>query len=574
MTWINSYWLWGLPVIWGLLGFAARSQQHSSGWQHWLEPHLLDALLEKRSETPRILQWPWLVGCILSLLVIALAGPSWQHREQPLLVPTSARVMLIDLSSSMLATDIAPSRIEWARQYLISRLDDGFAGETALIAFAGETYVVSPLTRDHKTLRRFIKALDPQQMPSDGSRLDLAIRQASDLLSTTPTGGGRILVISDGIETTALTREAAALARQANQALTVIATGTEQGAPLPDGKGGLRRDQNGQIIIAAADPESLRQLAESTGGLFLDNPDSPITLRESDWFEIDSSKPAAEDTNVSRSPENGGFWLLWLVLPCLILLFRPNALPVVLVFIGFGSGINEARAANWSSWWLNGDQQAWQALQANRPTDAATSAVDPLLQAYARYQMSDYRGVLELNGLERDADGLYLRGNSMVQLGLMKQALTSFQRAIDLRPDFSAARYNLALVRFYLDRQSAASNGDSEATGSAEDNSDILGQNNTQNSQSGSSVDNEESAGDRAGLGAGIVKELGRIPDEEIDAAVIEAELQQIIENLQNESKLPQQDQLERWAETLNSDLGDLFQRKFLRDYQRATGDR
>ena len=96
----------------------------------------------------RVPDWRWLFAIVLSLLILALAGPSWQQREQLLLAPATARVLIIDLSASMQAADISPSRIEWARNHLLNIVADDFDGETALIAFSGQTYVVSPLTRD------------------------------------------------------------------------------------------------------------------------------------------------------------------------------------------------------------------------------------------------------------------------------------------------------------------------------------------------------------------------------------------------------------------------------------------
>ena len=184
---------------------------------------------------------------------------------------------------------------------------------------------------------------------------------------------------------------------------------------------------------------------------------------------------------------------------------------VLLVVLTAGSG-SKTPLPTGPDWWLNDNQQAWRALQANRPADAVESATDPLLQAYARYQIDDFRGVLELDDLGDTADGLYLRGNAMVQLGLMRQAITSFEQALGLRADFSAARYNLALVRFYLEQQPDAGGGDDQNGESTEDNSDILGQGNNQSAMSAGSVDNESGDGNVGGLGAGIVKELGEYP--------------------------------------------------------------
>lgn len=573
MTWLSVQWLWALPVVWGLTWLSYRYRQQDNGWQRWIDPVFLNLMQESTDGRDRLPAWHWLLAITLSLLIVALAGPSWQQREQPLLAPTSARVLVIDLSASMRAADIAPSRIEWARQHLLSIIADDFDGETALIVFSGQAYVVSPLTRDRNTLQRFVSALHPDQMPGDGNRLDQAIIEATNLLSTAPSARGQIMIISDGIEVWPAAREAAAAAYVANMELGLVAVGTAEGAPLPDGDGGLQRDEQGQIQLAITDVERLRSVAESGGGQFALNPSQPILSIGRTLTTASSETATATTDSIQIARENGGFWLLWLTLPCLILLFRRNALPVVMMAVLVGHP-GESVHADWSGWWLNQNQQAWQALQADRPQEAVASATDPLLQGYARYKIADYRGVLELADLKDSADGLYLRGNAMVQLGLMKQAITEFEQALSLRADFSAARYNLSLVRFYLDQQANASDSDNQVAETGDDNAEILGQGNNQTALSAGSVENESGDGDQGGLGAGIVEELGRIPDSEVDAAVIDDELQQIIASLNQQSQLPQQEQLKRWAETLNADLGELFQRKFLRDYQRATGDR
>lgn len=573
MTWLSEFWLWGLPPVWVAIWLAHRYRQQNTSWQQWLEPHLLQAMLATPTTSRVVSSWPWLIGFTLSMLIISLAGPSWQQREQPLLASTAARVLVIDMSYSMLATDVNPSRIAWARQFLKEKLNDDFEGETALIAFSGQAFIVSPLTRDNNTLRRFINALQPNRMPSDGSRLDLALREANELLSASPSGRGRIIIVSDGINAQAATREVASLTYQAGSELIFVAVGTAEGSPLPAGSGGLLRDDNDQIVIASASIEDLRQLAETAGGQFFTYSESTESLTDLNLGLHQATTPSTDSESLASVPENGGFWLLWLILPCLLLLFRKNALPVMLVgALLFNSA--EVSASGWSKWWQNDNKSAWQALNSGRPDIALQLADDPLLQAHALYQLGDYRALLQLPDLIETAEGLYLRGNAMAQLGLLRQSMDSFQQAVALRNDFPSARYNLALVRFYLEQQSinAAAN-DPEADSLTSD-ADNTAQSDARDAQSALGTESDLGQENQGSLGAGIANELGDRPDSEIDAAVIDAELQQIIADLQRESGLSEQDLLSSWRQTLNTDLGELFQRKFLRDYQRATGDR
>ncbi len=130
------------------------------------------------------------------------------------------------------------------------------------------------------------------------------------------------------------------------------------------------------------------------------------------------------------------------------------------------------------------------------------------------------------------------------------------------------------MIRFYLEQQSInAAENDPEADSLTSD-ADNTVQSDARDAQSALGTESDLGQENQGSLGAGIANELGDRPDSEIDAAVIDAELQQIIADLQRESGLSEQDLLSSWRKTLNTDLGELFQRKFLRDYQRATGDR
>ncbi len=573
MTWLSVYWLWGLPPVWIAIWLAHRYRQQNTSWQQWLEPHLLQAMLATPTTSKALISWHWLIGFTLSVLIISLAGPSWQQREQPLLASTAARVLVMDMSYSMLATDVTPSRIAWARQFLQEKLDGDFEGETALIAFSGQAFIVSPLTRDNNTLRRFITALQPDRMPSDGSRLDLALREANELLSASPAGRGRIIIVSDGIDARTASREVARLAYQAGTELVFVAVGTAEGSPLPASNGGLLRDDNDQIVIASARTEDLRQLAETVGGQFYNHSESAGSLTDLNLVLQQATARSNDSESLVSMPENGGFWLLWLILPCLLLLFRKNALPVILVGALFFNSA-EVSASGWLNWWQNDNQSAWQALKNGQPEIALQLADDPLLQAHALYRLGDYRALLQLPDLTETAEGLYLRGNAMVQLGLLRQSLDSFQQAVALRDDFPEARYNLALVRFYLEQQSTNAAADDPEGDSLTSDADNSAQGDARETQSALGMESDLGQENQGSLGAGIANELGDRPDSEIDAAVIDAELQQIIADLQRESGLSQQDLLSSWQQTLNTDLGELFQRKFLRDYQRATGDR
>ena len=140
---------------------------------HSLLPLLLDDQKTQRSRIPL-----WLLSLGWLLAVLALADPAWEQQPQPLRQTGTSRVIVLDLSRSMLAPDLKPSRLVRARFKVEDILAHDAEGQTGLVVFAGDAFTVSPLTRDADTIRAQLRALDPSIMPSQGSRADLGLLKA------------------------------------------------------------------------------------------------------------------------------------------------------------------------------------------------------------------------------------------------------------------------------------------------------------------------------------------------------------------------------------------------------------
>ena len=131
---------------------------------------------------------------------IALSGPSWEKTPQALLKNREALIVVLDLSPSMLAQDIAPDRITRARLKLIDFLRLRTDGETALIVYAGDPHRVSPLTDDTSNIEALVPSLHPGIMPLPGSTTETAIEMAVELFEDAAISGGDILLITDGVD--------------------------------------------------------------------------------------------------------------------------------------------------------------------------------------------------------------------------------------------------------------------------------------------------------------------------------------------------------------------------------------
>lgn len=263
ITLLRSEWLWGLLPLVLLCVFVWRRNARSGGWEALVDPALQPYVLESASSRSRFLPIISLLFCLLALLM--LASPVWEQREVPAFKQQQAQVVLFDLSASMLADDLKPSRLVRARYKLQDLLDRSIGVQMGLIAFSERPYVISPLSDDAATLGAFVESLSPEIMPVAGSQADLAVDNAISLLEQASASDGHIIMISDTNVTDKL-RKAAVRARDAGFKLSVLGAGTASGAPLRDADGQFIKDRSGAIVVPRVELADYRALVTSSGG--------------------------------------------------------------------------------------------------------------------------------------------------------------------------------------------------------------------------------------------------------------------------------------------------------------------
>jgi Ca-activated chloride channel family protein len=419
-----------------------------SGWSRWIPRHLLTPLVRSRDDPAsrhpvarRVL--PAIAWISLSL---ALAGPAWREAPTPLKHPGDSLVIVLDLSLSMLATDVEPDRLTQAKRKIRDILDARAGSLNALVVYAADSHVVTPLTDDARTIEAMLAVLDPVIMPAQGNRADLAVAQARALLAQGAPGPGRILLISDGVDE----RYRAAIHDQLQDGrypLDTLVVGTEQGGPIPLAKRGFIRD-NGNIVMTRADAPGLARLARDNGGhshaLTLDDGDiQALALRAADgnnWQD-------ANDLTVARWQDDG-YWLLWLAAPLLLLGWRRGMLAGALMLM-LPLAPQPAQAAGWDSLWLRDDQRA-PALIEQDPAQAARELTQPEWKATALYRAGRYDQAAQLFGTLQGPDADYNRGNALAQAGRLEDAIKAYDSALAQDPEMEDARYNRALVEQLL----------------------------------------------------------------------------------------------------------------------------
>ncbi len=255
-------WFWGLlalvPVaiwLWRSAAKAARGPIHRYADPHLL-PHLTGTRELKATERwGRFLRW----SALWALLIVAMAGPRWDYEDVRLFHPGNNLLILLDISRSMQADDVAPSRLGRARQEIQDLILQNRQVRLGLIAFASVPHVLSPITEDTFTILNALPALSTDLARLQGSRLHQALDRAEALLGSLPEDSARsILLISDGdFDEPDLIPRIEKLAAQGIK-LHVLSVGTEEGALVPAQQGGWIHDRSGQPVRTSLNEDSSR----------------------------------------------------------------------------------------------------------------------------------------------------------------------------------------------------------------------------------------------------------------------------------------------------------------------------
>ncbi len=431
-----------------LLWYLLRRRGSSRGWESVCDPALLPhVLIGERSAGERRSLWPVALAGVLATL--ALAGPTWSRLPQPVFSSTQALVIALDLSRSMNATDVAPSRIERARFKIADLLRLRREGQTALVVYAGDAFTVAPLTDDAATLLSQLPALTPAIMPVPGNHAAAALARARELLRQAGLGRGDVLLITDETEGDAAIQAAAAL-RGDGYRVSVLGVGTDQGAPIPLPDGSFLKDDNGEIVIPALEDAPLRQLASAGSGIYrrlaVDDADIDALTALLDQRPSNAETQATElQADIWRDQ---GPWLVLALLPLAALAFRRGlVLALILTVLPVP---RPAQAMEWTDLWLRADQQGKQALDEGDAARAAELFQDPRWRGAAKYQAGDFKGALEALEKHTDADDLYNRGNALARMGQYQEAVAAYDQSLALRPDHADAKFNRELVRKQL----------------------------------------------------------------------------------------------------------------------------
>lgn len=319
---LAPWWLLGLLPALGIPAWFAWRRRQDGNWSGVIDPELLPALrLDAASHGAS----PWgLIALAWTLAVLALAGPAWQRDQSEAFRSHGAWALVLDLSPSMAARDLAPDRISRARFVLDDLLDAARDKRVALVVSGTEAHVVTPLTEDAGTVRALVPPLAPDLMPVPGDSMAPGLREAASLLRAGGAPHGDIVLLSDGFNDTAAALTEARTLREQGLRLHVIGVGTPQGAPVPGLGGQADTNAQGQRNLSRLPVDTLQRLASVGGGRYADLASLPPLIAQLQTDQADAPDAGKRQTGLEVERwRNGGVWLLpALLLVCALLARR------------------------------------------------------------------------------------------------------------------------------------------------------------------------------------------------------------------------------------------------------------
>ncbi|PCH60474.1 MAG: hypothetical protein COC05_04330 [Gammaproteobacteria bacterium] len=490
--------LWLLAII-PLLLLAASllaAQLRNKRWSEVIDPDLLEHLLDTSATVKK--RWPiYILGMAWMLSCVALAGPSWQKLPQPVEKKTDVMVVIVDMTLSMYATDVTPSRLLRARYKLLELLAQRREGQTALIAYSGDAHIVSPLTDDSKTIAALVPALSPEIMPTIGNNAGAAFTIAAELIGASSSQSARIVWLTDELLDKDRKPIESVLAQYTID-LVVIGVGSERGGLIKLSTGKFIKDNSGKLITAKLNRSELKQFVTAQGGhytdLSSDNSDINTALSESlfDKSDTGSGNTSQESQRTVERWKDQGAWLLLLLIPVALFSFRRGWVLSV-AFCAVLILPPETYAATWQDLWLSKDQQASKALEQGKVDEAAELFENAQWKGAANYQSGKFaESAKNLEGID-EANAHYNRGHALAHEGKLEDAIAAYDSALGLQPDMENAKKAKALIEQLLKQKQDQEQQDQEGE------EDKEGEGENDGKQQGGSQSNESNEADGSG---------------------------------------------------------------------------
>jgi Ca-activated chloride channel family protein len=443
----NALWLWGIVVIPAVLLLYAlfyKGSGYAQTLERFADKHLLPHLLKSRRSETKSLSKPLLLWSLAWLCgMLAMAGPRWNYTEVQAFRPEKDLVIVLDLSTTMSAQDVKPSRVIQARERIEDLLNMSRGITVGLVAYAAVPHMIAPLTDDTQTLRNLLPAIDTSLVTLQGDRLKPALEMAARMLDAEPGNSKSILVISDGDFEE---HDAAGLKKAAGgAAIYTMSVGTAEGAPIAEDNGGWVKDSDGRMLIAKVRTDKLQALGAYIGGSDSDSGIKSLVAR------INGALAGQQSAQKNIRIWQERFYIPALALALLLLpLFRKGYIFPVVFFLMFSTTHAEA---SWTDWFLNNDQQGAKAYNEGDYKAAMEKFDMPYQHGVAAYKAGQYDQAAQSFKAVPDARAEYNLGNSQLMQNKPEDAIATYEDLLKKNPDDAHVKHNLEIARKVLEQK-------------------------------------------------------------------------------------------------------------------------
>lgn len=438
-----------IPFIWILFFWSNPKRNTTRHLGKFIDSHLLPYLLVESPEKKRgalkvILAWSLAWG----LLTMALAGPRWNLRIIETYTKDQSLVIILDLSESMNADDIKPSRLVRAKQKLDDLLQLSKGAKLGLIAFAADPHMITPLTDDKETLRHLLPSLDTDLVYVQGSRLTPALEMADAMLQSEPGENKGILVITDGGFEDSSALSTVKKLNGKGIAIHAMGIGTTEGTALKNAKGHLLK-KNGTPLISKMEKERLQEISRMGRGHYFEGgyEENPAILFE----ETDETR--LKIGQKKEIWEEGFYWVLLPVVPFFLWWFRKGSLFALLALFSLSS----LEGKQLGDYFKNSEQLGEQAFMEGSFVEAEQLFVDPYHKGVASYRAGNYpeaeKNFKQSQREEVAIQSVYNLGNTFAMQQKFKEAIAAYEKVLEMQPDHRQAKENLELIKKLQEKQ-------------------------------------------------------------------------------------------------------------------------
>ena len=445
------------------------------------DPKLLKELMPDVSRFRPLVKF-WILQAALALLIVMLARPQMGTKISQEKRTGIETIIALDISNSMRAEDIVPSRLDRSKMMVENLVDHFTNDKIGLIVFAGDAFIQLPITSDYVSAKMFLSSIDPSMIATQGTDIAAAINMATSSFTQEEGIGKAIIVITDGEDHEGGAIEAAEAAKKKGMSVYVLGVGSSNGAPIPiPGTGDYMKDNTGNTVMSALHEDMCKQLAAAGGGVYIHVENNSAAQQQLD-NELDKlSKKETSTTVYSDFDEQfqafGVLALLLLIIEICILdrrnpllkrlsLFgsRKQAAMLFLLLVAASSSaqttdrqyIRQGNKLFGTGDFANAEVSYRKALEKNPRNPQAAYNLGNALMA----QKKDSAAIVQFESAAKMETNPLRKYQSYHNMGVICQshkmygeAIEAYKNALRLNPNDDETRYNLVLCKHQKQKQ-------------------------------------------------------------------------------------------------------------------------